>query len=103
MKFLATILSLYILALTIYPCIDKPGDNVLCKTSITKASSDNHNNSDDNCTPFCTCTHSAPLMINHYHYFDFKPVIMVQKCIVAYTASYISSHYNSFWQPPKLG
>jgi hypothetical protein len=54
MKHLAYILSIIIVVLTVMPCIDEPGDNVLQNKEITHGSA-NHQDEPDHCSPFCTC------------------------------------------------
>ncbi|SDW48237.1 hypothetical protein MKD41_08840 [Lutibacter sp. A64] len=56
MKFIAFILSIYILALNFTPCVDNSeiDDNV--KTEISQTNGDEHQHQDsDLCSPFCMC------------------------------------------------
>lgn len=56
MKFLALILSIYILALNLAPCDDYTALNDEVKTEISQAIGDDHQHqSSDLCAPFCIC------------------------------------------------
>ena len=56
MKFIAYILTIVVIALTVYPCIDEPAGNIFQKNELTQSSnSTNHQNESDHCSPFCTC------------------------------------------------
>lgn len=56
MKFLAFLLSVYILALNLAPCDDNVTHDNMDKTEILQAIGDNHQHQDsDFCSPFCIC------------------------------------------------
>lgn len=103
MKFLAIILSIYVLVLTILPCVDVPIDNLLHKTELAKASSDKHTDEADHCSPFCTCQCCASPMVFHGLSFELKFHAELQQRIYSYTDAYVSSHFRAIWQPPKIG
>jgi hypothetical protein len=83
MKFLAIILSVYVMWLTVMPCIDKPTDNSVHAVEIcSQDQSNQHINDLDLCSPFCTCNccqtncditsymFPTPSMVLSINYFD---------------------------------
>ncbi|MHA7944451.1 DUF6660 family protein [Formosa sp. 3Alg 14/1] len=69
MKFLAVILSIYILALNFAPCEDIASIDDDITTEITQQSDANHDhNATDECSPFCQC-HCC-----HIHATEFTPL-----------------------------
>ena len=56
MKFLAFILSIYIFALNLAPCVDNDAFDNEINTEISQAIGDDHQHQDsDLCSPFCIC------------------------------------------------
>lgn len=87
--------------LTAIPCIDVHSDNLLSKVE-TQNTSNNHSDSSDHCSPFCTCDCCVSPIFQHDCNLEFKGLSFEQKHISEYLTSYISSIYSSIWQPPKL-
>jgi hypothetical protein len=55
-KLFAYILSVYVMALMVLPCIDMPMDNTLHKAEILHSNNSfDHPGDADHCSPFCTC------------------------------------------------
>ena len=68
MKYLAVILSIYILALNFAPCEDNASFSDDTTTEVSQQSdSDHDHNSSDECSPFCQC-HCC-----HIHATEFAP------------------------------
>ncbi len=103
MKFLAAILSIYVLVLTLLPCVDVPTDNLLHKTELTKASTEKHTDDGDHCSPFCTCQCCASPMVSHFQMFNFQTATILEQRIFSYHNLDYTSPFYSIWQPPKLG
>jgi hypothetical protein len=102
MKLIAYILALYVVTLTILPCIDGNEGNGSIKTELSSNKSHTDHNELDHCSPFCSCSCcSSPVVFqNAIVALDFYSI--VQKAIPEYKASYISSTHRSIWQPPKI-
>jgi len=104
MKFLAVILSFYLLLLTAIPCIDGLYEDIsMHQTELTQERQDSHHHSDsDNCSPFCTCNCCATAVV-------FQPQIVQLTCFpfsenqyFPVTSVFISDPLASIWQPPKI-
>lgn len=107
MKFISFILSIAILAVSFVPCTDNllaKGGNTLKKeiTSSDKSSKD-HNNSSDNCSPFCTCSCCAATAF-YTPLCKAQPIKIVFKSekYPLYNVSLSAEVYYSIWQPPKF-
>jgi hypothetical protein len=107
MKFLSLILSIAILAVSFVPCTDNlpaKDDNILKKeiTSSDKSSKD-HNNTSDNCSPFCTCSCCAATAF-YSPLSKTQPIKVIFKSekYPLYNISFRTEVYYSIWQPPKL-
>ncbi|MDW5289596.1 DUF6660 family protein [Formosa sp. PL04] len=103
MKFLAVILSIYILALNFAPCEDTASFDDDTTTEFSEHSDSNHDhNASDECSPFCQC-HCC-----HIHATQFIPLE------ISFTISEISTklflHFDSLGkdfnqtilQPPRV-
>jgi hypothetical protein len=104
-KVAATIFSLYIIILGIYPCCDQQvfTDNA-SKKEITV--SNHHPLLDrtlDLCSPFCICNCCrATVQLPIYVTFNFNNPVFAEPQS-ALPLDFIKSVPNSIWQPPKLG
>ena len=64
MRFIACILSFYIMVLTATPCIDRPEDHTVQKMEITQnQGAHQHQKDADHCSPLCTCNCCASPVI----------------------------------------
>jgi hypothetical protein len=102
MKFFAAILSLYILALTAFPCIDLPMDKQLQKFELSQSANDNQVSDNDHCSPFCICRCCASPVVFQEFIIQFTIFSFSQKHLSGYTSSYVSSLFTVIWQPPKI-
>lgn len=102
MKFLACILSLYILALTAIPCVDAHKENSLHKAELSQSTDDNHQNDVDRCSPFCTCDCCTSPVMQKDNIIQLIYSALPQKCIIDYSSSYVSSLFATIWHPPKI-
>lgn len=101
MKNIIIILSLFILGLGLSPCADMTIDDMLFPAEQHDHFMDNDEQSEDECTPFCSCQCCGIFITIH-------DVIQVEeeKCIFDY--SYIFHYDNQYkweylttiWQPP---
>lgn len=106
MKFVAFILAVIVLALSIMPCND---NDVLLKagkanTEISKKlPADNHSNStDDNCSPFCMCNCCSGFTFSFAYYQAAAVIAPVIKKTTAHISSKVNEMALPIWQPPQL-
>lgn len=55
MKYLAVLLSMYLLALNLAPCTDVVTSDTDAKTEFSQAANDHQHQDSDLCSPFCIC------------------------------------------------
>jgi len=101
LKFIAVILSVYILCLTAIPCHHEHGTNNQQTLSIEALDGHHHHNQADPCSPFCSCTYCQTLFeTSPEDFFLAKPVGY------GFDIPFILSIHNnpiiSFWRPPKI-
>lgn len=101
MKYFAFILSVYVLGLTVIPCVDVPKDDNLHKIELSNTSSDHHETNHDLCSPFCICVCCvAPIIIltaNSNTICSFE----IKKMVSKYTNDIGSFLISKVWQPPQ--
>ena len=102
MKFVAFILSIYILVLTAMPCADSPHANDLLKMELSGLKTDNNHRDSNPCSPFCTCDCCITPVMQQDNSLHLDCTDYVYRDYSEYSVSYISSLFASIWQPPKL-
>jgi hypothetical protein len=103
MKIFAAILSLYILVLTVIPCIDEPEGNNIAKIELSQKSTEQQQSINDHCSPFCTCDCCVSPVIYLDYIVETENFLFFHKIYPVYQIKYNSSHYTSIWQPPRIG
>jgi hypothetical protein len=104
MRFLASILSLYILVLTAVPCLEVPefsgSGNVLTQNT----TNDTQELPDvDLCSPFCVCSCCvSSISSQEVFHIDFTYDSFSSVQYSKYTSVFSSFNFASIWQPPKL-
>ena len=104
MKVLAFILSLYVVALTLTPCVDRLPDKHAVNNNMTLPCSEQHHQEGaDHCSPFCTCNCCAtPVIIQDFSvHFECYPFMRRQE--FANVSHQVSSPVIAIWEPPKIG
>ena len=92
-----------VLALSCMPCTDEASDieTANAKTEFAKPVSDQDNNHDDACSPFCYCSCCAGFSINH----SIATVASLPICSKNFS-SYLPGNLIEIslpvWQPPKI-
>ncbi len=103
MKFLAFILSIYILALNLTPCADYsvPDDEV--KIEISQAIGDDHQHQDsDLCSPFCSCQ-CCHINATHFKIADIELDIKLISTLDFFYLNGSEKDINtSILQPPRV-
>jgi len=94
------IFSLYILILTVIPCVDGQSNHI--EVNGVHQTTSHHSDEADHCSPLCTCQCCATSIV-----FADKPCQSERLPQMAEIVSYFVSHYQSsdcknIWQPPQL-
>ncbi|GGK48300.1 MULTISPECIES: DUF6660 family protein [Flavobacteriaceae] len=103
MKFLATILALFILSLSALPCDDVSYNNQQSETISEIVNIDNHSHS-DMCSPFCMCNCCSVSVTEPLKHIDY--VVYAEKpskeVTVYYTATFANNYYSKIYLPPQV-
>ncbi len=105
MRFLAYILSLYILVLTAVPCLDAPEFLGSGNVQITQNTTDTAQGLPDidYCSPFCVCSCCvSSISLQEVFHIDFTCDSFSPVQYSKYTSVFSSFNFASIWQPPKL-
>lgn len=103
MKFLAFIMSIFILALSIIPCADVDASSLKEKSNMDIHLSHNshHENTKDVCSPFCCC--SCCVGFTNHLSFQINPLVTV---VLDMTYPYIEKRIGTdpfpLFQPPRV-
>ena len=102
MKFLAFIMAILVLALSLMPCADANAVHDSCaKTELTAATHQQHNQAPDGCAPFCHCMCCAGFTISHLSSFTIISLI-ANKQKGSFLPSEVIDITLPVWQPPQL-
>lgn len=102
MKFPLYISSLYLVLLTIMPCIDNHENdkcNILAQSQNHK---NDHSTNTNHCSPFCTCQCCTSPVIYQNFTINFKMNYALVFNYIENITNFKSNLYTSIWQPPKL-
>lgn len=103
-RFLAFILSLVVLSQSFVACADvatHSDDNSLAKYETLKATQE-HDNPEDACPPFCQCNCCAGFSTNHYIPFYSTLPLTYAEVKTEYPAAPLQHMSLPIWQPPQL-
>jgi len=101
LKVLAIILSIYIVALTLVPCVDNYSESCRDKQEFVKNDNNSHPLDIDLCSPLCCCSccgTSISIILNIFIPNKIIPIILN----FPNTVPKIAEIAYSFWQPPKI-
>ena len=105
MRLLAVLLSLYILVLDVYPCVDHD----LGHTGTVQAQMmDTHDQQGDDwaaeaCSPFCACSCCGVSVDEHLSFEMAVPVPVVEAWVLPMASGYKDTDaLASIWRPPQL-
>ena len=101
MKYIATVLSIYVLVLTAMPCTDT---HLTESSSATIELSEIHYDQFDNlntCTPFCYCNCCQSLSIVSVYNYNINIFSNIEKELPILVQAEIEQP-QSFWKPPKI-
>ena len=102
MKFLASILAIYIIVLTISPCCDALISSSVNKVESIQKAADYPHNGIDHCSPFCSCNCCASPILYQTIFFDFNTSFFPTGKFIDLKTEFISTLYASIWQPPEI-
>lgn len=106
MKFITSILSVYMLLLSIYPCVENESNAMLQQEQIISAQNNNQHplSETDACTPFCSCSHCPASAFHQFiAAFSIMPVLFDKlKPSPLRNDVLISFSLSAIWQPPQL-
>ena len=102
MKFLAFILSIYILALNFAPCQDNDEFNTEVKTEITQHNTDDGHMDLDLCSPFCQC-HCCQIHATYFKKSNLTNAISeISTEVFFHTYGLEKTFISPILQPPKV-
>jgi hypothetical protein len=110
MKWLTTILTIYLLGLSVWPCADEPliltGDHgVSVSIQVSNASEPSHEHA-HLCSPLCACACCAISISSppRFLYTINSPteILFSSTLVFAYQSSHWIDPFSAIWQPPKL-
>jgi hypothetical protein len=104
MKWIGFLMSVYMLALSFFPCGDVSECDVQRLVSISAASDhQHHSHSGEQCTPFCTCSCCAvSVVLKQVSPFELRPFKHISPSYSFYRPSHCEEISVGIWQPPKL-
>ena len=101
LKIFSIILSIYIIALTLIPCVDNYSDSCMNKQEFVNNDDNSHPLDIDLCSPFCVCNccgTSISISLNIFIPIKTIPITLY----FPNTVPKIADIAYSFWQPPKI-
>lgn len=106
MKWIAIVMSIYLMALSNMPCADMEVNSAMHKTA-RFSSEENHSHDKDNdlCSPFCACNCCGAQVLSYQTSpsFEFSSVYTkISIPLPSYNSVFTSNFYGSIWQPPQI-
>jgi len=102
MKYFAVLLSIYIVFLTVLPCIDKPENTLMQKTVISGQHTSNPQLDADHCSPFCSCNCCSSPKIQQEAGIDFSIQAIFLHVVPEKFLPIVSTPHSQIWQPPQF-
>lgn len=106
-KWITTIMSIYLIALSCLPCADMEVNSPA--HALTELSSSNekhsHDKEKDFCSPFCFCNCCGTQVLSYQPTITFGFSIVsaiITKQLPTYKSVFASNFYGSIWQPPQI-
>ena len=103
MKFVALLISIYVLYMVSVPCID----GASCMTNTHADHTSHHeepadHNDADGCSPFCICTCCSVTVILTAFHFESDPSYTPVIENIPLNQGLTSTFFQHIWQPPKI-
>ncbi|MDQ6469713.1 hypothetical protein RB619_03575 [Flavobacterium sp. LHD-80] len=106
MKWIAALLSIYLMALSNMPCADMEVDSVMHKTAqFSSEANHSHDKDNDLCSPFCACNCCGAQVLSYQAPLSFefsKTFNQISIQLPNYNSVFASNFYGSIWQPPQI-
>ncbi|WPO77728.1 DUF6660 family protein [Flavobacterium sp. KACC 22761] len=106
MKWIAALLSIYLMALSNMPCADMEVNSAMHKTAqFSSENSHTHDKDNDLCSPFCACNCCGAQVLSYQPVAVFQfslPSSLITNPLPNYNSVFISNFYGSIWQPPQI-
>lgn len=91
------------MVLTAMPCLDIPEENSsLLKIELTEHDKHDHQNDENHCSPFCTCSCCTYPILFEECIIQSTTIDFSQNHLYEYKSIYFSTPFFSIWQPPKI-
>jgi hypothetical protein len=103
MKIFAYILSFYMVALTLLPCVDLPEDNCVHTQHFSTQTSQTQHDARDTCSPFCSCNCCSSPLVCITTRIEIESESRITEFVSGYRCGSLLQPFASIWQPPKLG
>lgn len=110
-KWLTTILSLYLLGLSVWPCSDERlpvmgQESAAVVVSVDRSQPGSAHQHEDQCTPFCTCACCAATLtvLLKYGYTLIQPTdgVTISTDHFPYSPTHWATPDAAIWQPPQI-
>ncbi|MGQ7947352.1 DUF6660 family protein [Flavobacterium sp. WC2509] len=106
MKWIAIILSIYLITLSSMPCADLEVNSSVHKTAqFSSEENHSHDKQNDLCSPFCTCNCCGAQVLSYQANIVFGlstiPAVII-KALPTYKSILYSNFFGSIWQPPQI-
>jgi len=99
LKFIAFILSAYVILCSVIPCCIIDDCNMELQTKTSKT--DSHDDCKGNCSPFFACGNCAGFSIDQQEFQTTTVNIIGKKSYPEIYSAFFSNYTSSVWQPPK--
>lgn len=101
LKYIAVILSMYIMVLAAMPCSDVHAADTNSASIVLLVQGQNHTNDVDLCTPFCFC-HCCQTLSFPSYYDGISSDVEMLALNITFKEPRFSNPLSSIWQPPKI-
>ncbi|SHG28387.1 DUF6660 family protein [Flavobacterium defluvii] len=106
MKWIAVLLSIYLMALSNMPCADMEVNSAMHKTA-QFSSEDNHTHDKQNdlCSPFCNCNCCGAQVLSYQTTVTYEfpsAYTQISISLPSYNSVFISNFSGKIWQPPQI-
>ncbi|WP_375596907.1 DUF6660 family protein [Roseivirga seohaensis] len=103
MRIISIILSVWILGLSVLPCADNQPAKEHIEVSTSDVGDDqNHNSTEDLCSPLCTCHCCHSHLVVHQSYRLHSQPLSFEDPLAGHACSLSEGFKESFLEPPKV-
>lgn len=106
MKWIAIVMSIYLMALSNMPCADLEVNSAMHKSAqFSSEENHSHDKANDLCSPFCACNCCGVQVLTYQTSVSYEFPTAYTKISIAlpsYHSIFASNFYGSIWQPPQI-